>query len=124
MLSSLFTLESLRVIPGVVVCMAVIHICMLLLGINERLTEIVAICGGFFIITCFSIKMRFCITHRIMIFYAYATFACIWWQDMGPGFGEYTKLVWTVMFVIGMAILIYGAYDWQRRICGKACTSE
>ena len=48
------TVKTLKFLPVVATLMSVVHVAFLLLGINEVYTEIVVVCGGFYVVHRFS----------------------------------------------------------------------
>lgn len=98
----------------------VIHILLLLFGINSGFAE--TFCGVT-IITCLiayflSKGLGFCNLHRLFINYTCLVFLCIQFQDW-IGFGIYLTPMRILMFLFGIGIFIYLIHNFQKFKCNK-----
>lgn len=111
------TVKTLKFLPVVAALMSVIHVAFLLLGINEVYTEIVVICGGFYVVHRFSHTLHFCVLHKLLIYYSYTMMCCVWWQRHGLGFGEYLHIARQIMLIIGVLFIFLAII--KRRCCSE-----
>lgn len=99
------TVKTLKFLPVVATLMSVIHVAFLLMGVNEVYTEIVVVCGGFYVVHRFSHTLHFCVLHKLLTYYSYTMMCCVWWQRHGLGFGEYLEVARGTMLFVGLILL-------------------
>ncbi len=100
------SVASLKYLPVVAAAMAFLHVIGLLLGIHLPVFEIAEVVIGFAIIISFSVRLGFCLRHRLLIYYAGAVTACIYLQRF-IGLGTLKYIFRYVLLTAGILLLVY-----------------
>lgn len=100
------SVASLKYLPIVAAAMAFLHVIFLLSGIYLPVFEIGEVVIGFAIIISFSLRLGFCLRHRLLIYYTGAVTACIYLQRF-IGLGMLKNIFRYVMLGLGILLLVY-----------------
>ena len=103
-------LEMFRYMPVFVFVIMLIHVAMLLLGIDLPVAEMLVIVILFVALNLLSKMLDFCLVHRMCINYALTIFVCMWLRRYAEGeyglFGEYISVARLTLLVIGLVLVI------------------
>lgn len=100
------TILFMKGIPFMNFLLMLVHVLLLNLGYDFHIFEVVEVCLGFYLIHLFSESLRFCLIHRLMIYYAYIVTLCIWYQRWF-GFGGLRDEAHLSVLMLGIALLVY-----------------
>lgn len=121
-------LTLLKYTPFVLTAMMIAHCALLLRGMHtEALNQATLSPLTYALYMALSLKMRFCVYHRIALSYVFAMYMCIVAQDYGvfASVGVEVQTARLVMLIVGVSVLASyitkRAYDRKGRAGCLAC---
>lgn len=121
-------LTLLKYTPFVLTAMMIAHCALLLRGVDAQVLSMAALSPlPYALYMALSMKMRFCVYHRVALTYVFAMYLCIVAQGYGvfSSVGIDIRSARLVMLIVGVAVLASyitkRAHDRKGRTGGLAC---
>lgn len=120
-----FRRALIKYVPFIVAAIMLLHVLLLIHGIQPLLTEMAEVCVGFIVVWFFSREYGYCLLHRCFIYYSYLVTICIWWQRHSDnGFGSYLYYVRIIVAAIGIILFIILTVKRYIIPFGKECNKQ
>lgn len=97
--------KSIEDLPALLVLGCVIHVSLLLLGVELPVFEYIAVLVFDVFLYLFSVGFELCFLHRLQVYYVALMFTCIFLNKWGV-FGRYLTAARWIVLILGLLLLI------------------